>query len=193
MKKFIIEESERERILNMHKTAVQKQYLSEQQNNPTQTEQPPIKLKTKLLTFKDTTDPTGKKISTTKYGLKLYDGDPVSSSFVIRFDFDCTKEQPMSFNGIFGQYRDSVYFINTYNKGELPGTADDKIMGTEAMTKFIERYPLEIYRNNPIFTNFCSTVKALPSTGTKNPEAFFKEIDSISLGGSHNLKFKYQV
>jgi hypothetical protein len=30
MKRFIIEEGERERIMNMHKTAIKKQYLSEQ-------------------------------------------------------------------------------------------------------------------------------------------------------------------
>jgi len=30
MKKFILEESERERILNMHKTAIQKEFISEQ-------------------------------------------------------------------------------------------------------------------------------------------------------------------
>jgi hypothetical protein len=33
MKKFLIEEGERERIMNMHKTAIKKQYLSEQSQN----------------------------------------------------------------------------------------------------------------------------------------------------------------
>jgi hypothetical protein len=35
MKKFIIEESERERILGMHKSATKKQYLGEQSTQPT--------------------------------------------------------------------------------------------------------------------------------------------------------------
>jgi hypothetical protein len=167
MKKFILEESERERILNMHKTAIQKEFISEQSTpatpaTPGGTKNPAAFVKqvgsisidgTNALVFKTSKFPDGVTFTTkvTKTpdgtdqsgkvipGSGVYNINLVSEPLTINYTFTCSSG--LSYAGV--KVVDPAIFTTNPvdNNKEFRGQEIGRLLGAMDRTKLTQSNP----------------------------------------------------